>query len=240
MATFSGPSVQFKFFFIMLTLFAATWLTADIAAIKLVSIFGITLTGGFFIFPLTTMLGCIIVEVYGYKNARQAIWSGLLLNLFFIISMNLVYLIPSSHYRQINEQFKHIFMPETRIILASIVSFFISAFINSYLMAKMKLEQKRSLVKRIMISSACSFLFDVSCFLTLAFYGTMPDLVLVTLILYAYIKKIVFQFLLFPVILLCINWLKKLEAIDINDYDTRFNPFSLDNIYKIKISHVSP
>ncbi len=76
--------VHFKYLFLIFSLFSATWLVSDIVAIKLVSVFGITLTGGFIVFPFNTMLGSILVEVYGYKNARQAIWSGLALNLTFV------------------------------------------------------------------------------------------------------------------------------------------------------------
>src|SRR5579864_3419553 len=79
-----STTIQFKYFFIVLTIFSSTWLIANIAAIKLISIFGITLTGGFLIFPLTMMLSVVIVEVYGYKNARQAIWAGFILNLCYI------------------------------------------------------------------------------------------------------------------------------------------------------------
>ncbi|HLB41523.1 MAG TPA: hypothetical protein VJN02_01495 [Gammaproteobacteria bacterium] len=67
----SRDQIQFKYYFILLTIFLATWVTSDIAAVKLVFIFGITLTGGFIIFPFTTMASSIIVEVYGYKNSNK-------------------------------------------------------------------------------------------------------------------------------------------------------------------------
>lgn len=233
MKVLSGQSVQFKYFSIILTLFAATWLSADVAAVKFVSVLGITLTGGFIVFPFTTMLGCIIVEVYGYKNARQAIWAGLTLNIVFVFFINLVYFIPSSPSWNLNEEFKNILLPETRIVAASLVSFFISEFLNSYLMAKMKTHSPKSLIKRILVSSAFSFFFDVSCFLILAFYGKIPDAVLTKLIFYAYIKKILFQILLFPAIVVCVKTLKKYEGVDISDYNTTFNPFSLENVYEL-------
>ena len=49
--------IHFKYLFVLLALFISTWLTSNIAAVKMVSVFGITLTGGFIIFPFTTMLG---------------------------------------------------------------------------------------------------------------------------------------------------------------------------------------
>lgn len=226
---------QFKFFFILLALFTATWLTSDIAAIKLVSVFGITLTGGFIIFPLTTLFGSIIVEVYGYKNARQAIWAGFILNFVFFLFINIVALLPSSPYWQMEKEFRAILLPETRIAIASLISFFIAEFINNYLMAKMKLRSHgKSLVKRIIFSSIFSFFIDVGLFLTLAFYGRIPNTALTNLILFAYLKKLLCQIIIIPIALIFIRLLKNKEGVETYDYDTEFNPFSLDNVYDLR------
>jgi uncharacterized integral membrane protein (TIGR00697 family) len=226
--------IQFKYFFILLSLFTATWITSDIAAVKLVSVFGITLTGGFIIFPFTTMLGSIIVEVYGYKNARQAIWAGCILNLTFVFFIYIVYMIPSSSHWDFNEQFKKILVPGMRIAAASVISFIIAEFLNSYMMAKMKIRSKgKSLVKRIIVSCCFSFLLDITLFLFLAFYGTMSNSLLMALIFFAYLKKILCQFMLFPIVCYMVSFLKKLEGVDIFDYNTKFSPFSFDNIYEL-------
>ena len=76
---------DFKYQYLFLTFFSATWLISCIAAVKLVSVFGLTLTGGFMIFPFTSLAGTLIVEIYGYKNARQAAWSGFLLNILYVL-----------------------------------------------------------------------------------------------------------------------------------------------------------
>lgn len=230
----TGTAVQFKYYFIILTLFSATWLISNIAAVKLVSIFGITLTGGFLIFPFTTMLSIIIVETYGYKNARQAIWSGFILNLTFVFFINMVSIIPSSPYWNLESQFNSILVPGTRIIFASLISFLLSDFANSYLMAKMKTKNHgKSLIKRVLVSYAISITIDITCFMIIAFYGKMPTYVLAKLMLAAYCKKMICQIILFPIILYLIDFLKNIEGIDVYDYDTKFNPFSLDNVYDL-------
>lgn len=226
--------IQFKFFIIFLTLFASTWLIANIAAVKMVTVFGIVFTGGFIIFPLTSMFNILIVEVYGYKNSRQAIWAGFLLNVAYVFFINIVNIIPSSPYWHMDKQFQNILVPETRIVAASLFSFLIADFINSYLMAKMKIKSNGgSLVKRILIASSISLSFDLCCFITLAFYKTMPDYFFIKLLFSAYWKKILCQLFLFPLVCYLIALLKKLEGIELYDYDTQFNPFSLDNAYEI-------
>lgn len=229
-----GRTVQFRYFFIVLTLFTSTWLIANIAAVKLVSIFGIMFTGGFIIFPLTTMLSSIIVEVYGYKNARQAIWAGFILNLSFVFFINIVNIIPSSPHWELNEQFNNILIPGTRIIFASLISFLLSDFANSYLMAKMKLKNKgKSLIKRILVCSGISVSIDLVCFMILAFFGTMPIFILAKLMCAAFLKKYFCQILLLPVIWYLTDWLKSAEGLEIFDYDTKFNPFAIENVYEL-------
>src|SRR3990167_7726179 len=111
-----NSSIHFKFLFILTTLFSGTWLVADIAAVKLVSIFGVTLTGGFIVFPFATLLNIVIVEVYGYKSVRQAIWSGFLLIIIFLFFIHLINIIPESPYWALDREFKAILLPETRIM----------------------------------------------------------------------------------------------------------------------------
>ena len=89
-----------------------------------------------------------------------------------------------------------------------------------------------SLYKRIFIASAISFSIDIVCFIMISFYKTMPNYLLVKLILAAYIKKILCQLILFPMTLYLIRTFKKAEAIEVFDFTTKFNPFSFDNLYE--------
>ena len=227
--------INFRFYPVILVLFVTTWISSDIAAIKLVNVFGITLTGGFIAFPFTTMFGNVIAEVYGYKNARLSIWLGTLADFIFVVSLYIVCILPPSDHWSLNNEFKTILFPGMRIVLASVVSLFIAEFLNSYLMAKMKINSNgRSLFKRVFVSCALSFFIDIVLYLTLAFYAVLPTAILISMIMYAYLKKIICQLLLYPVARLIIQYLKRIEKVDIFDYQTDFSPFSSDNIYDIK------
>ncbi len=125
-------------------------------------------------------------------------------------------------------------VPQSRILLASIISLFCSDFWNSYFMAKLKLkDQGKSLAKRIIVSSVAALLIDIVLFLFLGFYGSIPDAVLIKLIIAAYVKKIICQILLLPLIWNLIEYLKNAEGFDIYDYSTNYNPFSFDNVYPL-------
>ena len=226
---------QFKFFQLIVIIFSGTWLISDIVAVKIVSIFGLTFTGSFFIFPITSILNSVIVETYGYKNARQAIWAGLVLNILYVSLVNIVNIIPPSTYWSMNEQFENILVQGTRIVIASLICFFISDFVNSYLMAKMKLKNKgKFILRRIIISNFVSISIDVTLFILMAFYGIIDDDTLISLLSAAYVKRLACQIFLLPFAFWIIKFLKKAEGIDIYDYDTKFNPFNFDNVYYLR------
>ena len=167
-ATNDFKEFQPKYLSICLVLFSATWLISILAAIKTVSFWGITLTGGFIVFPITTTLNSLIVDVYGYKNARQALWCGVIVGFTYLILMNIVNVIPSDPNWGLNKEFITILIPETRLILASIFSFWLSGSINNILMAKLKCRGK-SIYFRTIFSLSISLTIDISAYFLLGF-----------------------------------------------------------------------
>ena len=196
------------------------------------SFFGVTLTGGFLSFPFTTILSSLIVEVYGYKYARQAIWSGVALCSTYLIFINIVNVIPSSPNWELQKEFQAILIPQTRIVIASLIAFWFSGFVNNYLMAKLKC-RGQSLTPRILLSSFISITIDINLFFAISFLGVIKFNLLSTIFIYAYFKKILCEIILLPVIWLLIDAFKKKEGFEIYDVETDFTPFSLDNIYDL-------
>lgn len=230
----NAPTYQFKFLSYIITFFSATWLVSCIAAVKLVSVYGFTLTGGFIVFPFTSLVSSIIAEIYGYKNARQAIWSGFLLNFTFIFFIYIVSLMPASPYWNLQYEFNKILMPSLRITCASVFSFMASFFLNAFVMAKMKLKNHGySLQKRIIFSNLISITVDIFLFIFIAFLGTMSAKLLMNLLAAAYIKKLMCELISLPLIWYLIDNLKAHEGVEIFDIETNFSPFSMDNIYSI-------
>lgn len=225
-------AVHFKYLSILITLFSATWLISVILAVKLVSFYGISLTGGFFIFPLTMLLNAIIVECYGYKNSRQAIWCGTFVNITYVMFINLVDVIPADPRWGLASEFSKILVPHTRIILASVLAFWVSGFINSFLMVKLKISET-SLKSRIIVATTVSIFFDLLLYFLLGFYGNIDTSVLRNIFLFALCKKLLCEIALLPLTWSLINLFKKIEGIDITDNQTNLTPFSLDNVYDI-------
>lgn len=107
--------------------------------IRLIRIGNLVTDAGTIIFPLTFLLSDLITEVYGYKNARRAIWCGFLFNALFIAYGQIITHLPSPHYANLNKSFDTLLTMNARIIIASTISYFCAEPLNSFIMSKLKI-----------------------------------------------------------------------------------------------------
>jgi len=223
---------QSKYFPFILVLFSSTWLISTISAVKIVNFLGLTLTGGFVLFPITSILSSLIADVYGYKGSRQAIWCGTMVNLTYVLFINIVNQVPASPYWTLANEFQAILIPQTRLIFASIIGFWLSGFISSYSMSKLKI-RGLELTSRILLASFLSITVDISIYFSLGIFGTIPLSIFKQLFFFAYFKKIICELLFLPVIWKLIDLAKNVEGFEIYDMNTNFTPFSIDNVYNL-------
>jgi len=183
-------------------------------------------------FPLGYIFGDVLTEVYGYARARKVIWAGFAAMLFATgMAWVIVHLPPSP-----NEPFNTIVQPaiETifgntwRIVCASIIAFWAGDFVNSYVMAKMKiLTQGRWLWTRTIGSTVLGQGVDSMLFYTLAFMGIWTFDTLLGVVVFNWIFKITVEIVMTPVTYVVVNKLKRAENEDYLDVATDFTPFSL-------------
>jgi uncharacterized integral membrane protein (TIGR00697 family) len=220
----------------------ANWFDA-----RLIHIFGLDTDAGTLVFPLTFLLSDLITEVYGYKQARRAIWCGFLFNAVFIIYGQIVIHLPSPDYATQNHLFDTLLATNMRIIFASAISYFVSEPLNALIMAKLKLRMRgKNMGLRFVLSTVIASGFDSFIFGSLAFYGTMTNTNLTALILTMWFIKVLVEIIGLPFSIRLTNKLKKIEQLDIYDKETKFTIFSLnanytlrDNQFKNKPEHLS-
>ncbi len=200
---------------------------------RLVSVFGLVTDAGTLIFPLTFLLSDLITEVYGYKQARRAIWCGFLFNALFLVYGQLVIHLPSPSFPTQNELFDNMLAINTRIIIASFISYFLSEPLNSLLMAKLKIRLNgRKMGVRFLASTFVASGIDSFIFSFIAFSGTMSSANLIELILTMWLIKVAIEALGLPFSIRLAQTLKRAEQIDIYDQNTKFNIFSLNGDYQ--------
>ncbi len=135
-----------------------------------------TFLAGVLFFPISYIFGDILTEVYGYGRDRRVVWAGFAALAFAsLMAAVVVHLPPSARSLADQPAVETIFGNTPRIVVASIMAFLCGTFVNSYVLAKMKIwTQGRWLWTRIIGSTLCGELVDSVIFYFLAFYGRMP------------------------------------------------------------------
>ena len=212
-------------FVVLVALFITCLITANIIAVKLISIFGLVVPVAIIIFPISYILGDVLTEVYGYRQARRVIWLGFFCNLILVVAIWLGQLLPAASFWDGQTAYERILGYTPRILAASFLAYLLGEFSNSFVLAKMKIATNgRWLWTRTIGSTLVGQALDSLVFITLAFVGTIPLAALVSAILTQWLGKSMYEAALTPLTYKVVNFLKRYEGLDVYDYDTQFNP----------------
>ena len=214
-----------KWFLLVTAFFITCLITANIMAVKLVSVAGLIVPAAIIIFPLSYIIGDVLTEVYGYRQTRQVIWLGFLCNLIAVIAVWLGGLLPAAPFWDGQPAYEQILGYAPRILLASFVAYLIGEFSNAFVLAKMKIATNgRWLWARTISSTLVGQGLDSLIFISLAFVGTIPLARLASAIVTQWLVKSLYEAVVTPLTYGAVNFLKRQEGLDVYDYETRFNP----------------
>ena len=219
----------FKYYDIILAVFAAILLISNLAGTKLIAFGPIIPDGGAILFPISYILGDVLTEIYGYKYARRAIWVGLGVMLLAVLCFTIVrYMPPAPEYAdQASYEAVLGFFP--RIVAASLAAFLTGSFLNSFVLAKLKIKTKgKKLWLRLIGSTVVGELCDTVVFAFVAFGGILQGMNMLTYILIGWIFKTVVEIVFLPITYRVIDKMKQVEKVDAYDDKTNFTPFSVD------------
>jgi hypothetical protein len=170
----------------------------------------------------------VLTEVYGYKRTRRVIWAGFFLLLMSMSVIVLVGLLPAAAEWQGQAAYETILGLTPRIIMASLLAYFAGEFVNSFILAKLKIEtQGRMLWARLLGSSVVGHFLDSAIFVTVAFAGVLEPGLLWVVLISNYLFKMLVELIVLPLTYRVVAALKKAEGEDYYDYKTDFNPFRL-------------
>ncbi len=218
---------HFKYLDVITVLFVSFLLISNVVASKILMLGPLAIDGGGLLFPLTYIFGDILTEVYEYKRTRKAIWLGLAANLLMAFVFMLVGILPPASDWPNQAAYMAILGQSSRIVLASVTAYAVGEFINSFILAKMKILTKgKFLWSRTIGSTLIGEAFDTTIFMFIAFWGVLPTDLFILVGISGYLLKVAVEVLFTPFTYLIINFLKKKENEDYYDNKTNFNPFS--------------
>ncbi len=212
--------------FVMAAFVAVLLLSNIIGAAKLSQVEGFVFGAGILFFPISYVLGDVLTEVYGYARARRVIWAGFVGLLFMAFMSWAVVSMPPAPGWGGQAAYEEVFGQVPRIVLASITAFWAGEFVNSYVLARMKIwTQGTMLWTRTIGSTVVGQGVDSLIFYPVAFYGIWSNEQLMTVMVTNWALKVAWEALLTPVTYAVVGALKRREGMDLFDNDTNFTPF---------------
>lgn len=207
---------------------------------------------GILFFPLGYVIGDILTEIYGFARARRVIWTGFAAMIFLAFMSYVVVSLPafdgwacgasgfdgqgpltsasdpnSTTGAICQETYNSVFGSTWRIVVASITAFWAGEFVNSYVMAKMKVWTKgKALWSRTIGSTVVGQGVDSLIFYPIAFLGIWSTDAVVTVMITNWLLKVFWEAALTPVTYLVVGKLKQAEGVDLYDTGTNFSPFA--------------
>lgn len=191
----------------------------------------LTFGAGVLFFPISFIFGDILTEVYGYAASRRVIWAGFAGLLFASLMAWMIVALPPAPFWQNQHEYEVAFGSTWRISLAGLIAFAVGEFVNSYILAKMKiLSAGQHLWQRTITSTIFGEAVDTALFVPLAFWdtGIIPNDKIPLVMGAQIIAKILVEVAFTPLTYKIVAFLKRVENEDYYDNKTNFNPFKLE------------
>ncbi len=122
----------------LLALFCAVFLISNITAQKGVALGPLITDGAFFLFPISYVIGDVIAEVYGFRAARRAVFTGFAIAVIAVLSFYIAIWLPAADFYDMNDTFAAVLGLLPRIVAASLTGYVVGQLLNAWVLQKMK------------------------------------------------------------------------------------------------------
>lgn len=203
-----------EIFLFISILFITCILVSNILASKIITMFGISTTGGVLVFPITYIIGDVLTEIYGYKKSKKIIIYGFICNLIMVILFFIAMKLPYPEYYLNQDAFVAVLSSTPRLLLASFIGYLVGGLTNSYIMDYIKNNSKiKYLWFRTITSTIIGEFLDTTIFLTIGFVGTIKTNDLIFMIVCQSAAKTIYEIVLTPLTYKTIAYIKKKEEL---------------------------
>jgi uncharacterized integral membrane protein (TIGR00697 family) len=229
-----APTRNYRYFDLVMAGFVTVYICSNLigpakaAQVDLPLIGTFVFGAGVLFFPISYIFGDILTEVYGYARARRVIWMGFGAMIFAAFMAWVVVALPPAAGWADQAAYEKIYGQTPRIVLASLIAYCVGSFVNSLVLAKMKVASDgKQMGWRFVASTVAGEGVDSLIFYPVAFYGVWSNDLLLKVMAAQWGLKVLVEIVLLPVTIRIVNALKKAESEDYFDRNTAFTPFSL-------------
>ena len=188
---------QNNFYAILTGVFCTSLIISNILAFKTFCLGVVVLPAAVIIFPIVYIVNDTMTELFGFKMARTTIVAGFVMNVIAVISYTIAIHLPYPEYFTGQDGFALVLGNSARVLAASMLAYIIGSLCNAKVMDRMR--NGKSLMARCVLSTLVGEGLDAIIFITIAFFGTMPVLQLVQMIIAQAVFKTMYEIVVFPI-----------------------------------------
>lgn len=225
---------RYQYYDLLMAAFVVVLLCSNlIGPGKVAAVAGVSFGVGNLFFPISYIFGDVLTEVYGYARARRVIWAGFGGLVFATVMAAVILWMPADPTEPFNAVIDPalvvVFGGTWRVVAGSMLAFLFGDFVNSYVLAKMKIWTKgRFLWARTIGSTIAGQGVDSLIFYPIAFLGIWTAGTMAKVVVFNWLFKVTVEAVMTPVTYAIVNFIKRHEHEDVYDRDTDFTPFSLE------------
>ncbi|AQQ14117.1 hypothetical protein CGLAU_00595 [Corynebacterium glaucum] len=198
----------------LLTFFCAVFLISNITAQKGVTLGPLITDGAFFLFPISYVIGDVIAEVYGFKTARRAVFTGFGVAVLAVLTFYVAIWLPAADFYDMQEPFAAVLGLLPRIVVASLAGYVVGQLLNAWVLQKMKDRLGRSnLWARLIGSTIVGEFADTLLFCSIAagVIGITTAGEFVNYVAVGFFWKTIMEVVLLPITYPTIAWVRRQE-----------------------------
>lgn len=190
-------------------------LITNILNLKFVSVFGFSVIGSLITYALSLILADIMTEVYGYRRVRRLLWAGLACLVLYAVFVQAVVMLPPASDYLGNGAFMAVFAQAPRIVVASIIAYFVTERTNSFIMSHLKVRfRSKYFYGRALGSTAVAQVVNIISFFGIAFAGVMPLPLIVSAGVFSWIAVLGCEIVIAPLTKQLADLLKQYEGVE--------------------------
>ena len=212
-------------------LFNVCLIAANLLETKVIQVFGITVTAGLLVFPVSYIINDCIAEVWGFRKARLIIWSGFAMN-FFVVMLGLIAVaLHAAPFWDGAPHFNFVFGMAPRIVAASLTAFLVGSFLNAYVMSRMKVASGgRHFSARAIWSTVVGETADSLIFFPVAFGGIIAWQELLLMMCTQIVLKSMYEVIILPVTIRVVKAIKRIDGSDVYDEGISYKVWKISEI----------
>lgn len=198
----------------LLAVFCAVFLISNITAQKGVELGPLITDGAFFLFPISYVIGDVIAEVYGFKTARRAVFTGFGIAVVAVVSFYIAIWLPPAGFYDMQDTFAAVLGLLPRVVVASLTGYVVGQLLNAWVLQKMKDRLGRgNLWARLIGSTVVGELADTLLFCSIAagVIGISTAGEFVNYVAVGFAWKTLMEVALLPITYPTIAWVRRQE-----------------------------